>query len=104
MNSSKGQPKRVRQGRSGRPFARVRAQVFAEETDCAWCGRYVDQSLPPTSKWGRTADHIVPLSMGGHPTKRSNLRLMHRRCNTLRHKQMTQPARRQYTTVRTEDI
>jgi hypothetical protein len=30
----------------------------------------------------RTADHLVQLCHGGHPTARDNLRLCHMRCNT----------------------
>jgi 5-methylcytosine-specific restriction endonuclease McrA len=84
MAPTKPLPKRVRQGRSGRPWDRMRAQVFAEEATCCWCGGYVDQRLPPTHPMSRTVDHVVALAKGGDPLKRSNLRLMHRKCNSIR--------------------
>lgn len=77
-------PKRVRQGRSGRPWDRMRAQVFAEETTCWYCGQWVDQDLPRTHAMSRTVDHIHALAKGGAPLRRDNLRLMHRRCNSIR--------------------
>jgi 5-methylcytosine-specific restriction endonuclease McrA len=70
-------------GRSGTAWLRVQARVFAEETDCWLCGRYVDQSLDGrTHPMGKTADHVRELWEGGDPLDRSNLRLAHRRCNT----------------------
>ncbi|MET7479548.1 HNH endonuclease signature motif containing protein [Streptomyces sp. NPDC005648] len=80
---------RTKQGRSGRPWRRVQAQVFAEESHCWWCGQWVDQSLPgQTHPMGRTVDHVHPLWMGGDPHDRTNCRLAHRRCNTIRNNQL----------------
>lgn len=74
--------RRIEQGRSGRRWAALRAQVFAEETHCWWCGQPVNQALPPTHPMSRTADHVDELALGGAPLDRSNVRLAHRRCNT----------------------
>jgi 5-methylcytosine-specific restriction endonuclease McrA len=84
MPPTKRLPKRVRQGRSGRPWDRMRARVFAEETCCWWCGQWVDQDLPATHPMSRTVDHLHALAKGGKPLDRNNLRLMHRRCNSIR--------------------
>ena len=75
-------------GRSGTAWFKVQARVFAEETHCWWCGRYVDQSLPREHPMSRTVDHLHPLHLGGPETDRANLRLAHRRCNTVRSNQM----------------
>lgn len=75
-------------GRSGTAWFKVQAQVYAEETHCWWCGEYVDQTLPATHPMSRTVDHVHPLGMGGAETERSNLRLCHRRCNSIRSNKM----------------
>ncbi|MFF9310092.1 HNH endonuclease [Streptomyces sp. NPDC014748] len=81
--------RRTRQARSGRPWRRVQAQVFAQETHCWICHRYVDQSLPGTTHpMARTVDHVTPLWLGGDPLDRANCRLAHRRCNTVRNNQL----------------
>ena len=69
-------------GRTGRPWRRVAARVYAEETVCWVCGEYVDQTLPPRTPRSRSVDHVVPLSRGGDPLNRANLRLAHIGCNT----------------------
>jgi 5-methylcytosine-specific restriction endonuclease McrA len=84
MPTTKGQPKNVRQGRTGRPWDRMRERVFAEETYCHWCGHEVDQDLPATHPMSRTVDHLHALAKGGKPLDRNNLRLCHRKCNSIR--------------------
>jgi 5-methylcytosine-specific restriction endonuclease McrA len=71
-------------GRTGRPYRRLCAQVWAEETHCWVCSKWVDQTLPPQHPLSRTLDHVVPLSEGGPPVDRQNARLAHRACNTAR--------------------
>lgn len=81
--------RRTRQARSGRPWRRIQAQVFSEETDCWLCHRWVDQNLPGTTHpMARTVDHVQPLWLGGDPLDRANCRLAHRRCNTIRNNQL----------------
>ncbi|MFB7736177.1 HNH endonuclease [Streptomyces sp. NPDC056112] len=81
--------RRTRQARSGRPWLRVQAQVFAEESHCWICRKFVDQSLPGTTHpMARTVDHVHALWLGGDPLDRSNCRLAHRRCNTIRNNQL----------------
>ena len=67
---------------SGRPYRRAQAQVFAEEYLCWRCGQPVDQTLPANHDMARSADHVIPTSLGGGD-HRDNLRLAHRRCNVL---------------------
>ncbi|WP_079665262.1 HNH endonuclease [Streptomyces sp. 3214.6] len=81
--------RRTKQARSGRPWLRLQGKVFAEETHCWICHRYVDQSLPGrTHPMARTVDHVHPLWLGGDPLDRANCRLAHRRCNTIRNNQL----------------
>lgn len=69
---------------TGRPWQRIRARVIAEETHCALCGKWVDKTLPPRHRWSATVDLVRPLSRGGSPLDRANLRLAHYRCNSSR--------------------
>lgn len=70
-------------GRAGTAWLRVQAQVYAEETNCWLCHKWVDQSLDGrTHPMGRTVDHVLELWQGGDPLDRSNCRLAHRKCNT----------------------
>lgn len=69
-------------GRSGTAWLRVQAQVYAEETHCWWCRKWVNQELPRRHPMSRTVDHMVELWQGGDPLDRANCRLAHRRCNS----------------------
>jgi 5-methylcytosine-specific restriction endonuclease McrA len=68
--------------RNGRPWERLKARVFAEESHCWICTQWVDQDLPPEHARSRTADHVHALRDGGPALDRNNLRLAHRDCNT----------------------
>lgn len=85
--------------RGGRPWARLVAQVYAEETHCGIpdCGAYVDQTLPANHDLARSVDHIIPLADGGPEYARWNVRLAHRICNSRRGAtHATQPHRSPY--------
>ena len=69
----------------------LRRQVFAEETHCWLCGRWVDQSLPARTPQSRTVDHIIPVSAGGAPYDRGNARLAHWSCNSRRGARVREP-------------
>ena len=62
-------------------WRKLRAQVMREEDVCYICGRQVDKSLPGTAPMGPQVDHIVARSEGGAVFERSNLHLVHSRCN-----------------------
>ena len=88
---------------NGHRRRQVRAQVLAEETNCAICGEPVNKT--PTYQWGKhgprctnpacagcvphpmraEVDEIIPRHEGGSPYQRSNCRLTHRDCNNRRH-------------------
>lgn len=87
-------------GRDGRPWRTIAQRVYREETHCWICGQYVDQTLPPRTPRSRSVDHVVPLSQGGNPLDRANLRLACLGCNSSRHQQQRkqqQPRRRRAT-------
>lgn len=75
-------------GRSGTAWNKLRAQVFAEETHCWICRRWVDQTLDRRHPMSRTVDHVQQLGMGGEPLDRANCRLAHRKCNTQKSNQV----------------
>lgn len=80
----------------------LRKRVLAEETHCGLCGGGVDKTLtmmrgqhgPRCSNrecagcvphpMRAEVDEIVPVSLGGNPLDRSNVRLAHRECNRRR--------------------
>lgn len=71
-------------GRRGRPWRRLCAEVYSTETHCWLCGEWVDQALRFPSKRRRSVDHVIPLSLGGPPLARHNVRLAHLDCNCRR--------------------
>lgn len=91
-------------GRSGRPWARLRARVFREETHCWLCHRWVDQTLHQWHPMSRTVDHVIPLNQGGPPLDRTNCRLAHRRCNTIRANKLRSQRHGQQFTVEVSNL
>lgn len=85
-------PKR---GRGGREWRRICASILVPGVCCAWCEGEIDVTLPATSRWSGTVDHITKLEDGGHPTARWNLQPMHRRCNTIKENKHRARQRRQ---------
>lgn len=69
------------QGRHGRPWRRIRAQVLATSTQCWICGH----------PGADTVDHIIPLSLGGDPLDIANLRPAHHSCNSRRGNKISPP-------------
>jgi 5-methylcytosine-specific restriction endonuclease McrA len=70
-------------GRRGRPWRRVQARVYAEETHCHLCGKHVDQTLIDyRSAQARSVHHLIPPDIAPElANKRENLRLAHLGCN-----------------------
>ena len=69
-------------GRAGRPWRRLQAQVYAEETHCWRCGQPVDMTRKgQRHRLAPSTDHLVPISKGGDPLDRGNVRLAHLGCN-----------------------
>jgi 5-methylcytosine-specific restriction endonuclease McrA len=91
-------------GRSGTAWLRVQAQVYAEETHCWWCRKWVNQELPRTHPMSRTVDHLLELWQGGDPLDRANLRLSHRRCNSAKSQKQRHPRRPAEMTVDASEL
>lgn len=62
----------------------LRRRVLAEETHCGLCGQPVDRTLHHNDPGAPEVDEIIPVSLGGDPLARSNVRLTHRLCNQRR--------------------
>ncbi|MBO1751721.1 hypothetical protein J4G33_07895 [Actinotalea sp. BY-33] len=63
----------------------LRKRVLREEDRCGICGQLVDKTLPHGLPESPEVDEIMPVSLGGDPLARTNVRLSHRRiCNQRR--------------------
>lgn len=62
----------------------ARADVLATEELCGICGQPVDKTLHFRDPGAPEVDEIIPVSLGGSPLQRENLRLAHRVCNQRR--------------------
>jgi hypothetical protein len=69
---------------NGHRRRKLRARVLREETNCGICGYEVDTTLPAGFPDSPECDEIVPISRGGSPYLRENVRLAHRLCNQRR--------------------
>ena len=81
---SRGVNPRRRRHAKFQKSAKVRAAIYARDRFiCHLCGHKVDVSLPGSDALGPTLDHVVPQAQGGtHDV--DNLRLAHRKCNSIR--------------------
>ena len=64
---------------SDRGYQRNRRRLQRTEDTCAGCGAWIDPDLRYPDPMSFSADHITPISKGGH--NRGALRAMHLRCN-----------------------
>ncbi len=69
---------------NGHRRRQLRARVLREEDTCWLCGGIVDKTLPPKDPMAPEVDEVVPVSLGGNPLDRSNVRLAHRLHNQQR--------------------
>lgn len=53
----------------------------AQDLPCAICGREIDYKLKYPDPMSASADHIIPISKGGHPSDFDNLQITHLCCN-----------------------
>lgn len=67
---------------SDRGYQRNRRRIQKTEDTCAVCGNWIDPDLKYPDPYSFSADHITPLSRGGH--NRGPLRATHLRCNNSR--------------------
>jgi 5-methylcytosine-specific restriction endonuclease McrA len=62
---------------------RIKQQLFVEQFGLCWLCDFPMRLPASKHKDSATVDHVIPVSKGG-TNARANLRLAHRRCNTLR--------------------
>ena len=55
--------------------------IFKTQNTCGICGQPVDFSIKTPHPMSAVADHIIPVSKGGHPSDIENLQLAHWNCN-----------------------
>lgn len=82
-------PRRIQAGARDR----LRARVLREEDTCHLCDEPVDVNLGPHLPGSPEVDEVVPVSKGGSPILRSNVRLAHRACNVRRSNKTVQEHR-----------
>jgi 5-methylcytosine-specific restriction endonuclease McrA len=63
---------------------KLRARVLREESICWLCGEAVDTKLQAGLPQSPEVDELLPVSLGGDPYDRANVRLAHRLCNQKR--------------------
>lgn len=78
--------KRRSGGKSFTVSPRARLAIYERDSwDCQLCARPVDRSLHHRDNWSASLDHIIPQSHMLIPDHSpSNLRLVHRMCNSMR--------------------
>lgn len=72
---------RKEKGHYGRPYLRMRSEIFAAESACWLCGEWVDQTLNWRDDGAPQLHMVVPLTRGGSWRDKRNCHLAHRACN-----------------------
>ena len=72
-------------------YERARLKILKTQTHCGICGKPVDFSYRAPHPLSPTVDHIIPVSLGGHPSDPDNLQLAHRCCNREKSNKMQAP-------------
>ena len=70
-----------KQGAHRGAYERNRKILLKTQNTCGICGKPVDTQLKPPDPLSPVADHIIPVSKGGHPSSMDNLQLAHSTCN-----------------------
>ena len=65
-------------------YEKNRRLIIAGAEVCALCGLPLDKSLRFPNPMSVTADHIVPIAKGGHPSDLDNLQAVHLICNQVK--------------------
>ncbi len=73
-------PPLARNGRNRRDYRRAVTTLRRTATVCHLCGQGIDPDLPPSHPWAFTADHVVPVGLGGDIL--GQLQPAHRTCNS----------------------
>ena len=91
MSEKKTERRADRIGSHRIAFEKNRKRIIAAQDICGICGAPVDKSLKSPHPMSATVDHIIPISLGGHPSDISNLQLAHRCCNREKSNKMQKP-------------
>lgn len=68
----------------GSAWLSARAQCLAGADTCMICYQPLDLSIKGPDPRSPSADHIIPVSLGGDPYAQDNLRPAHYGCNSAR--------------------
>lgn len=90
-------------GRVGRAYERLKAQVRAEEPTCWICGDEIDQTIKHPHPMSFQLDHIVEINEGGAVLDRDNVHASHARCNNLRSNKSAAALRAELSQLRAEN-
>ena len=77
-------------GSHKRIYEKNRRLVISQNDFCAICGKPVDKTLRFPHPMSATADHIIPIAKGGHPSALDNLQLAHLICNQVKSSKLTE--------------
>lgn len=77
-------PRADHQGPHRQAYEKSRRVIIRTGTICAICGQPVDKKLKWPDPMSATADHIIPIAKGGHPSDLANLQLAHLICNRMK--------------------
>lgn len=69
-------------GRNSAEFKQAAKELLVPGALCWLDGLPIRFDVPPRHPMSGSIDHVTPLSRGGHPTARENLRPAHYGCNS----------------------
>lgn len=72
----------LRRLRSTYGYRQAGAAQRAKRLPCWICGREIDYSAVPRTRWSYSTDHVIALEHGGHLTAADNLKSAHYGCNS----------------------
>lgn len=73
---------------NGAKRSEIRRWLLATQDHCGICGQPIDKSLKTPHPMSAEVDEIIPISKGGSPIDKENVRLVHRCCNQRRGNKM----------------
>lgn len=69
---------------NGHRRRQLRVWLKAQGEPCWLCGGAINYSLPARDPWSFEVDEVIPVSLGGDPLDKNNVRPAHRICNEKR--------------------
>lgn len=62
-------------------YLKNRTKLMKVTEHCALCGKELNYNIKYPHPLAPVADHIIPVSKGGHPSSIDNLQILHSSCN-----------------------